>query len=645
MTVLISSVLRTAPRKPLCADKFSPQTFFETFQQSSTGHFVARRVRLAPGCLALAAALCCVLPAVTLAQTAPNAGSLLRDQTLPARPAVAVPQTPPSPALVAPPAAASAPAPTPAAAQVSVTINRLHFTGDTDLATASALADLAKPLLNRPATQAELFNLAETMTDALRSAGLLIARVTLPPQDLSTGTLQINLSGGRLGDAGQQNGWQLKLVDTLASQSPRLLRLAEASLASGAYVEQAGLERGILLLNEQPGMNAQARLQPGTTPGTTQAVVDISDQSATTVRLGLDNSGTPAIGVAKVNASVQAANLLGMGEQFALFAQATSGAQVVQANASAPLPGAWGATGARALLGLTGLNYNIKTGAGAAAGLSGTARQFDLGLSYPVLRRVSGSADLAVQWQEKDFNDNASAGTIRSRSVNALQATLEGRWQGDAWGLGNGLQAPAANTAFIGLRTGQLDLSRNVADNAADAAGLRTAGSFVSLQYAASREQLVPFGGSRQWSVFARLRGQASNKNLDPSEQFSLGGPNGVRGYPAGEANGDSGYIATLEARYSPPNVPGLQAFGFVDTGSIRIHNRPGAVPIASFTGNNSYALSSSGVGLRYGTSKVNAQFTLATAIGSNDGRSPTGSNADGNSSRTRAWLTLAYSL
>ena len=587
----------------------------------------------------LTAALCAsALCTPALAQTTPNAGSLLRDQAPPAQPVLPATSLP---SLTAPPAINRVPAPAAAVEQVRVTVKQVLFTGDVDLASRFALADLAKPLLNRPATQAELFDLVERMTEALRSAGLLIARATLPPQDLSSGALQINLSGGRLGDAAKQNGWQLNLPPNLQGQTPRLLRLAEAAAASGAYIEQASVERGILLLGEQPGINAQARLQPGSAPGSTQAVVDITAQPTTALRVGLDNSGTPATGVARVNASVQAVNLLNISDQFALLAQASSGTAVVLAYASAPLPGSWGATGARAQLGLTGLNYQIKTGPGAIAGLQGTARQLELSLNYPIVRRVGSSADLALQLQQKALNDDSSAGAIRSRRINALQAAFDSRWQGDAWAA----DGPAANTASIGLRTGSLDLSRNAADNAADAAGLRTAGSFTSLQYAASREQALPFSGSSQWTAFARLRGQASNKNLDPAEQFSLGGPSGVRGYPAGEASGDSGFIATLEARYNAQSIQGLQAFGFIDTGSIRVRSTPGAVPIASITGNNTYGLSSTGIGMRYGAGKLSAQFTVAKALGSNDGRSPAGNNADGNNSRSRAWLTLSYSL
>ena len=68
-------------------------------------------------------------------------------------------------------------------------------------------------------------------------------------------------------------------------------------------------------------------------------------------------------------------------------------------------------------------------------------------------------------------------------------------------------------------------------------------------------------------------------------------------------------------------------------------------MPIASITGNNTYALSSTGLGLRYGMGRLSAQLTLASAVGANDGRSVAGNNADGLSSRSRAWFTLSYSL
>lgn len=81
-------------------------------------------------------------------------------------------------------------------------------------------------------------------------------------------------------------------------------------------------------------------------------------------------------------------------------------------------------------------------------------------------------------------------------------------------------------------------------------------------------------------SFFAAIRGQIASKNLDSSEQMALGGAYGVRAYPEGEAYGDQGYIANMEARYLLPDVsnalPGrVQLIGFVDIGEVTFAKNP----------------------------------------------------------------------
>ena len=90
--------------------------------------------------------------------------------------------------------------------------------------------------------------------------------------------------------------------------------------------------------------------------------------------------------------------------------------------------------------------------------------------------------------------------------------------------------------------------------------------------------------------------------NLDSSEKISLGGPNGVRAFPSGEANGDSGYTVTGELRYDlPPLLPKLtlQLCGFYDYGSVTLHNKTwdgwqGTNPALP----NDYSLSGAGIGI-----------------------------------------------
>lgn len=68
--------------------------------------------------------------------------------------------------------------------------------------------------------------------------------------------------------------------------------------------------------------------------------------------------------------------------------------------------------------------------------------------------------------------------------------------------------------------------------------------------------------------LLLNFHSQLANKQLDGSEQFSLGGANGVRAYPQGEASGDSGYQATAELRCNMP-LPYLSLATFVDFGEV----------------------------------------------------------------------------
>jgi hemolysin activation/secretion protein len=79
--------------------------------------------------------------------------------------------------------------------------------------------------------------------------------------------------------------------------------------------------------------------------------------------------------------------------------------------------------------------------------------------------------------------------------------------------------------------------------------------------------------------VLLALSGQQASKNLASAEKMSLGGPNGVRAYPVGEANGDSGNLITGELRYLVPAFKVLggdvNVIGFYDWGQVYINEKP----------------------------------------------------------------------
>ena len=68
--------------------------------------------------------------------------------------------------------------------------------------------------------------------------------------------------------------------------------------------------------------------------------------------------------------------------------------------------------------------------------------------------------------------------------------------------------------------------------------------------------------GPRSWGVPSpatlAFSGQLSYQNLDPSEQFYLGGPAGVRAYPVSSNGGSTGQLLTTELRWAALKSPAL---------------------------------------------------------------------------------------
>jgi hemolysin activation/secretion protein len=98
-------------------------------------------------------------------------------------------------------------------------------------------------------------------------------------------------------------------------------------------------------------------------------------------------------------------------------------------------------------------------------------------------------------------------------------------------------------------------------------------------------------------SLFLSISGQLANTNLDSSEKFSLGGANGVRAYPSGEASGDEAWLGTAELRYTMPvtNEGGMwQLTAFYDTGRSHIEKHQ-VTP-----GENHRSISGAGIGINY---------------------------------------------
>ena len=126
----------------------------------------------------------------------------------------------------------------------------------------------------------------------------------------------------------------------------------------------------------------------------------------------------------------------------------------------------------------------------------------------------------------------------------------------------------------LALTGGDLEINGPADFIAINAATIDTAGRYSKLW--AQVEVLHPLSDGS--AVNFRLSGQMASRNLDSSEKFLLGGYNGVRAYPEGEAAGDEALLARLEwiRPLSFSAMSGKAALrAFVDGGTRLDRRRP----------------------------------------------------------------------
>jgi hemolysin activation/secretion protein len=386
-----------------------------------------------------------------------------------------------------------------------------------------------------------------------------------------------------------------QLSDIKVSNSSRLMdaKVQQSFLANiprNSPPQANGVNRPVLLLGDVPGVGAvDARLSAGAQVGETILNVKAGEAPMAQGRVEGDNFGGLYTGRYRVGGSLNLNSPMGYGERFSARLLA-SDASLVSGRLAAELPlGSDGLT-ASAALGRTTYELGDVFKALDAGGRSNTA---ELGLRYPILRSAQNNVYAQLTYENRDLKDEVrSTRTETHKSAQVATLGLSGDWRDSL--VGGGI-----TQASLGISTGKLKIDS--ADAAAlDAVAAKTTGSYSKWVWSLSRQQAIAKG----LTVNASLRGQQASKNLDSSEQFSLGGPSGVRAYASGEASGDEGWLGSLELRYGLSEH--IAASLFHDVGRVSVNAKP------YLNGENTLKRSGTGFGLQGGYGSFDLRLIFA---------------------------------
>src|SRR5262245_6991143 len=516
----------------------------------------------------------------TLQLPRPDAGSILQQQapkeTLPISPSTApvLPQvTPPKPALAP-------------STKVNVAVKDFRITGNTVFPT-EVLREQVREFIGKTLDFNGLNDAAGRIQRYYRERGYFLAVAYLPQQEIKDGIVEIAVLEGRLGQINLQVDPKTRLKESFARS------ILDAHLKTGDLITENALERPLLLLRDLPDMEVTSELGPSKTQlGAADLTVKLAENRLpVSGDVDGDNYGNRFSGEYRLGLNLNTGDLTGYGDLLSFRGFITNDNLMKFGRLSYVIP--VGPYGTRIGASATGFDYELGKDF-ASAQSNGDGQVYTLYALHPFLRTRNTNLFVQAAAEHKDLVDRIdSVGIREERKIDSGKLGVVGDFR-------DRLLSGGLNSYSITYTGGNLDISPAAAEAADQAPGTgpQTSGSFSKVNIELRRLQRI----SDNFNLLLAYAAQVANKNLTAAEKMSLGGPNGVRAYPVGEAPGDTGQLGTAELRFI---VPGFQVGGgdftlstFIDYGQVKTLQDP---PPAAASVANKRSIGGAGIGLSLG--------------------------------------------
>lgn len=429
------------------------------------------------------------------------------------------------------------------ATDIQFTLKEVRILGATAF-TREQLDDIYTPYINHTISLADVYVMAEKITERYRNAGYFLSLAYLPNQKIDDGTVIFQVIEGYVGAVDIPES--LKAERLIAAQIDRLSEQKPLSAKA--------LESFLLRLNDLPGFAVSGTI----------SVLENAKDGAVMLTL----KATDAKGKGQISFDNFSSRFLGPNEVSASYTQSL-------------LP--MHETTISALTGLPTDKLKYATLAHKIAILPDIALEFNA--SYTDAAPGYRLETFDIESDSLFMSASINYQWIRQRQENlSLTATIDSRNSNT-----NLLNSPFSRDRIRALRVGA---NYDIADdwlgynmiNAKLSKGLEVLGSSKKGDSNLSRMQADPHftkaelsmtrlqGINDGWSVLMSTSGQIASGPLFSSEEFGYGGQSFGRAFDASEISGDHGVSASMEIRYTGWNVEEIakiSPYAFYDIGTV----------------------------------------------------------------------------
>ncbi|WP_169717729.1 Heme/hemopexin transporter protein HuxB [Sporomusa silvacetica DSM 10669] len=438
--------------------------------------------------------------------------------------------------------------------QQKILVKGFRFVGEPTLPEGELLS-LIQNEAGKEITLSDINTLAARITKYLHKQGYFVAVAFIPAQDIKDGIVEISVIPGKYG--------QVKVTGN-GHVDPDSLKDMLFCARPGMIITRGPLERALLLISDFSGISVNATLTAGETAGTADLILETADTVKISGGVYADNWGNRYTGRTRYGTLITVNNFSNNGDTFSLGGLTTGqGINNYNFSYSDPL----GHDGAKVEVQYSHVGYRLGEDF-ADAGATGRAAVTSYDVSYPFIRSRSFSLYGILGYDIKHLRDDiAGYGSYSPRTSKLWNLGMAGNFA-DTW-LGGGTNAFSLTHYW-----GKLNFN-NAAALTGDASNAQTNGDFSKTVLTYQRQQYV----AANLSFNVNFTGQLADKNLDSSEKLYLGGADGIRAFPQGEASGDQGYKVTGEIRWRLPYLSAgknsVYLNGFYDYGSVIVDKNP----------------------------------------------------------------------
>ena len=374
----------------------------------------------------------------------------------------------------------------------------------------------------------DMQKVADLITDEYRKKGYLTSRAYIPPQKIKEGTLTIRVVEGKLGKLEIKGNRYFKTS---------LLR-KKIDLRPEGYFDYSALQKSLVRINEHPDRAAKVVLVPGKEPGTTDVVLQVEDNLPIHIGLEYDNYASRYIGDDRYSLIAEHNNLLGLDDKLLLKFQRSESEFYNLKTGRYVLP-----LGNSAETGFYFSHSNTKLGK-EFEDLDSRGKATICGLFFNQALIEEEDLDLRLNlgFDYKNIK-NYLLGSEYSKDRLRIFKTGFDFDITDKWG-----RTILTSELDVGVPDMFGGMSAKSSTSSREGAG----GKFQKGVFNLFRLQPAPFSSYILW----KNQAQYCNYNLVASEEFQIGGPTSVRGYPPAEYTGDEGYYTSLEWSFPPYFLP-----------------------------------------------------------------------------------------